>query len=237
MDHDHTTDGRPIWYWVAYQGVHSHLDLLSWNPEELKTDHSEIIYDVNDEGATLHLRTNQVKQITGPLTYMRHVFESHNSGPVIPEDPVQPFSPNNWNTHTSLHMRTYLVNNTPSPLWPNPIRSGPISSSRTTEFSSVALELMGYRKSIKREIAAHPTLKNETYFDSFNRSLFIVSKSHECSEILDSTYTPGSAPEQKGLFEAKQTFMFSVFNANLLTDQGKTIVRKHLATTDGQTVW
>ena len=32
-------------------------------------------------------------------------------------------------------------------------------------------------------------------------------------------------------------FMFSVFNANLLTDMGKTIVRKHLNTTDVQAVW
>ena len=31
--------------------------------------------------------------------------------------------------------------------------------------------------------------------------------------------------------------MFSVFNVNLLTDMGKTIVSKHLNTTDAQTVW
>ena len=31
--------------------------------------------------------------------------------------------------------------------------------------------------------------------------------------------------------------MFSVFNANLQTDMGKTIVRRHLANTDAQAVW
>ena len=31
-------------------------------------------------------------------------------------------------------------------------------------------------------------------------------------------------------------FMFSVFNANLQTDMGKTIVRRHLDTTDAQSV-
>ena len=40
----------------------------------------------------------------------------------------------------------------------------------------------------------------------------------------------------KQIFEAKQTFMFSVFNANLQTDMGKTIVRRHLAYTDAQAV-
>ena len=36
---------------------------------------------------------------------------------------------------------------------------------------------------------------------------------------------------------AKQTSMFSVFDANLQTDMGETIVRRHLTTTDAQSVW
>ena len=51
------------------------------------------------------------------------------------------------------------------------------------------------------------------------------------------TYSPGSGPEEQEHFEAKQTFMFSVFNADLQTDMGKTIVRRHLANTDAQSVW
>ena len=51
------------------------------------------------------------------------------------------------------------------------------------------------------------------------------------------TILPGSEPEEQELLEAKQTFMFSVFNANLQTDMGKTIVRRHLASTDAQSVW
>ena len=35
----------------------------------------------------------------------------------------------------------------------------------------------------------------------------------------------------------KQTFMFSVFNAKFQTDMEKTIVRRHLANTDAQSVW
>ena len=54
---------------------------------------------------------------------------------------------------------------------------------------------------------------------------------------MDPTYTPGSEPEKQELFEAKQAFMFSVFSANLQTDMGKTIVRRHLANTDAQPVW
>ena len=77
---------------------------------------------------------------------------------------------------------------------------------------------MGFKKGIKREIAAYPSLKDERYFDGFKRSLLIVAKTHECNDVLDPNYTPGSEPEEQELFEAKQTFMFSVFNANLQTD-------------------
>ena len=95
---------------------------------------------------------------------------------------------------------------------------------------------MGFKKGIKREMAAYPSLKDERYFDGFKRSLLIVAKTHECNEVLDPSYTPGSEPEEQELFEAKQTFMFSVFNANLQTDMGKIIVRRHLANIDTQVV-
>ena len=95
---------------------------------------------------------------------------------------------------------------------------------------------MGFKKGIKREIAAYPSLKDERYFDGFERSLFIVAKTHKCNEVLDPNYTPGSEPEEKEIFEAKQNFMFSVFNANLQTDMQKTIVRRHLVHTGAQAV-
>ena len=135
------------------------------------------------------------------------------------DDPFHPFSPE------------------PNPNGPEPVPSGPIPSSRPTGYSPPALEMMGFKKGIKREITAYPSLKDERYFDGFKRSLFIVAKTHECNEVLDPNYTPGSEPEEKELFEAKQTFMFSVFNANLQTDMEKTIVRRHLANTDAQAVW
>ena len=90
------------------------------------------------------------------------------------------------------------------------------------------------KKGIKREV---PSLKDEKYFDGFKRSLFIVANSHEYNEVLEPSYTPGSEPEEQELFEAKQIFMFSVFNANLQTDMGKTTVRRHLTNTDAQSVW
>ena len=134
-------------------------------------------------------------------------------------------------------LRTFLIQHLPNPIVPEPVLSGPISSSRPTGYSTVAIELMGFKKGIKREIAAYPSLTDERYFDGFKRSLLIVAKTHECSDVLNPNYTPGSEPEEKELFETKKAFMFSVFNANLQTDMGKTIVRRHLAYTNAQAVW
>ena len=99
------------------------------------------------------------------------------------------------------------------------------------------LELASFKNSIKREASAYSTLKDERYFDKFQRALFITAKSHDLSEILDLTYTQGPSPEEQELFEAKQIFMYKVFNETLLTDMGRTKVRKYLKTTDAQAVW
>ena len=50
----------------------------------------------------------------------------------------------------------YLIQYLPNPLWPDPVPSRPISSTRPTGYSTAAIELMGFKKGIKREIAAYP---------------------------------------------------------------------------------
>ena len=232
-----SVNGIALRQWVHFQGVHNILDLLSWDKEELKGVPAQQVYSLDDHGQGLYLRTNQIKQMCGLITYMKHVFVAYNSDIDPRDDPFHPFMPDEWSQQTSTMLRTYLIQNIPDPHGPEPFSSGPISSSRPTAYSPAAIELMGFKKGIKREIAAYPSLKDERFFDGFTTSLFIVTKTHECNEDLDPTYNPGSEPEEHELFEAKQTFMFSVFNANLQTDMGKTIVRRHLANTDAQSIW
>ena len=102
--------------------------------------------------------------------------------------------------------------------------------------SPIYFELASFKKSIKREASVYSILKDEKYFDKFQRDFFITAKSHDVSEILDPTYTPDPSPEEQELFEAKQIFMYKVFNETLLTDMGRTKVRKYLKTTDAQAV-
>ena len=109
------------------------------------------------------------------------------------------------------------------------------SSTATEPRNTSSQKLVSFRKGIKRDETAYPTLKDERYFDSFSRSLYVTAKSHECEDVLDPEYIPSNS--EKELFEAKQVFMFSVLDKHLLTDMGKTIVRKYVHTTDAQSVW
>ena len=99
------------------------------------------------------------------------------------------------------------------------------------------LEIASFKNSIKREVSAYSVLNDERYFDKFKRNLFITAKSHDVSDILDPTYTPGPSPEQQEIFEAIKIFMYKVFNETLLTDMGRTKVRKYLKPTDAQALW
>ena len=96
------------------------------------------------------------------------------------------------------------------------------SSTATEPRNTSNQKLVSFRKGTKREETAYPTLKDERYFDSFSRSLYIAAKSHECEEVLDPEYTPTNT--EKELFEAKQVFMFSALDKLLLTDMGKPLL-------------
>ena len=182
--HDPTSDpGIALRQWVHFQGVHNILDLLSWDQEDVKTIPAQQVYSLDGHGLDLYLRIKQVKQMCELITYMKHVFGAYNSDIEPWDDPFHPFTPDEWSQQTSTMLWTYLIQNLSD--GPEPVPSGPISSSRPTGYSPAAIELMGFKKGIEREIAAYPSLKDERYFDGFKRSLFIVEKSHECNEVLE----------------------------------------------------
>ena len=123
LGHDHTTEpGMALRQWVHHhhQGIHHLMDLLSTDPEELKTDQTQQVYSIDDHGQGIYLRTSQV-QICGLLTYIKIVFQSYNSGIESQDNPFHPFLPDEWSQHTSSQMRMYLVQNLPDPHGPAPV--------------------------------------------------------------------------------------------------------------------
>ena len=53
------------------------------------------------------------------------------------------------------------------------------SSTATEPRQTSNQKLASFRKVIKPEAVAYPTLKDERYFDGFSRSLYITAKSYE----------------------------------------------------------
>ena len=188
LGNDPTSDpGIALRQWVHFQGLHNILDLLSWDQEELKAVPPQQVYSLGNHGQGLYLTTNQIKQMCGLITYVKHVFGAYNSDIDPRDDPFHPFTPDEWSQQTSTMLITFLIQNLPNPNRLEPVPSGPISSSRPTGYSPSAIQLMDFKKGIKREIAAYPSLKDERYFDGFKRSLLIVAKTYECNEVLDPT--------------------------------------------------
>ena len=228
---------------VLYHLIHDPTDFwLSWDPSDPE-DIRLLQKYAESNGSIAYLPSTLVKNLIGLWEFMNLLIkqdrpddEKYNKLYYLMDD--------QWTKLTAYDMRSALIDEkqekqnshmssaTPchmphlrSPTSPVPVRS------------PMYLELASFKKSIKREVSAYSTLKDERYFDKFQRDLFTTAKSHDVSEILDPTFTPGPSPEEQELFEAKQIFMYKVFNETLLTDMGRTKVRKYLKTTDAQAVW
>ena len=65
----------------------------------------------------------------------------------------------------------------------------------------------------------------------------MTARAHDCEEILQPTFRPRGDADSLELFSLKNDFMYSVFNNCLLSDMGKTIVRKHLDSINAQCIW
>ena len=130
-----------------------------------------------------------------------------------------PLSEPNWRSQTRGKFMKFLIMN----------------STNTKDSKATSNhKLLSFRKGIKREESAYPTLKDERYFNVSSRSLYITAKSHECEQMLDPDYIQKES--EKELFNAKHIFMFAVLDKHLLTDMGKTIARRYVHDNDAQSV-
>ena len=168
-----------------------------------------LIFDLNDltPGGTLcHYKetaeaeetkmmpTTPLKELYNLCRYIQHLILKSEFD-YDDEDFDNPLAEYNWLLQTRGKFMKVVI-----------YHSSPATEPRETSNQ----KLVSFRKGIKREETACPTLKDERYFDSFSRSLYITAKSHECKEVLDPEYTP-SISEQE-LYDAKQVFMFSVLD-------------------------
>ena len=208
--------------WVKDNDMTDFTSMLTYTADKFTPTGSFCYYKekVDSETPTL-MQTKLLQELYNLRRYITHIM---NESDYDPDDPDfdHPLSEHNWLSQARGRFMKYVIY-----ILSGGLESRPISNKNQ--------KLVSFKKGIKREETAYPTLKDERDFDGLSRSLYITAKPHECEQVLDPDYTPSNA--EKDLFEAKQIFMFSVFDKHLLTDMGKTIVRKYVHTTDAQSVW
>ena len=218
LNHDPKTQmGIIMRSWVKDNDMTDFTSMLMYTADKF-TPTASLCYfkeKVDAETPTM-MPTILLQEVYNLRRYITHVM---NESYYDPDDPDfgHPLSEHNWLSQTRgkiMKPAIYTLS--------DGVESRPIPNKNQ--------KLVSFKKGIKREETAYSTLKDERYFDSSSRSLYITAKSHECEQVLDPDYTPRNA--EKDLFETKQIFMFSVSEKHLLTVMGETIVRKYVCTTD-----
>jgi hypothetical protein len=79
-------------------------------------------------------------------------------------------------------------------------------------------------------------LKEDKYFNSWNRGFVATAHMHHTHLILDEGYNPTTVVE-KALFQEMQVFMYAVLEEHLKTDKGKSLVSENESTHDAQSIY
>ena len=208
LNHGNKTEvGIIMRSWVKDNNLEDMNDLLIHDPNDFTPTGILSQYKVPAEAEeTKPMPLTPLKELYNFNRYIQHlILESEFE--YDDEEYDNPLDEANWFLQTRGKYMKFVILN---------------SSTATEPRATSNQKLISFRKAIKREETAYPTLKDERYFDSFSRSLYITAKSLECEDVLDLEYTPSNS--ERELFDAKQVFMFSVLDKHSLTDMGKTIV-------------
>ena len=192
--------------------------------------------DTTQPNSLVSLKPYFIRHLIMLRKYIHHlVQDSHLS--VSSDATDYALEPDNF-LHTTFHQfMSWKLNEitTSSPSPPTSVTpSDPRAAPSTPSCSS---QLLNYKRGIKRDISAYPTLEDEKYYESFKRSVLVTARANVCEEILQPTFRPRRDADSLELFRLKNDFMYSVFNKCLLSDMGKTIVRKRLDNMNAQRVW
>jgi len=109
-------------------------------------------------------------------------------------------------------------------------------SSKLTTTSSTFSSTSEFTKGMKRSPADYGELKNDGNWKQWKRDLKTTAASHGVLDVLDPKYKPVTT-EDINLFQAMNTFMYSVFQKKLHTSKAKRPLLKYLETMDAQKVY
>ena len=209
-----------------------------WELDTLQYDAIIVCFpsrDTTQPHSSVSLKPNSIGHLIMLRKYIHHlVQDSHLSVSSDATDHVS--EPANF-LHTTFHQFMSWKLNEITTSSPSPPPSVTASDPRATPSSpSSSSQLLNFKRGIKRDISAYPTLKDKKYYESFKRSVLVTARAHYCEEILQPTLRPSGDADSQELFRSINDYMYSVFNKCLLSDMGKTIVREYLDIMNAQRV-
>jgi hypothetical protein len=113
------------------------------------------------------------------------------------------------------------------------VNQGPAASAPSARVRDPIEE---FKRGIKRDVSRFPIFKDEKQWDAWNRTTVAQAHAQDLAEVFDPKYVPNTT-EDKALFLKKQDFVFGIFVATLLTDQGKDYVRTYATARDAQSIY
>jgi Reverse transcriptase (RNA-dependent DNA polymerase) len=116
---------------------------------------------------------------------------------------------------------------TPKPTPPYASSSAPMGDDLT------ALE---FRRGVKRDKTHYEDLKDDKFFNTWNRGFVATAHMHHTHLILDEGYYP-KTDNERAVFKEMQTFMYAVLEDHLKTDKGKSLVSHYESTRDAQSIY
>ena len=157
-----------------------------WELDTLQYDAITVCFpsrDPNQPDSLVSLEPNSIRHLIMLRKYIHHLAQtSHLSVASDASDHV--LEPANF-LHTTFHQfmswkLKEIITSSPS-LPPSITVSDPRAA---PSLSSCSSQLLNFKRGIKWDISAYPTIKNEKYYESFKRSVLVTARAHDCEEIL-----------------------------------------------------
>ena len=99
-----------------------------------------------------------------------------------------------------------------------------------------SLTLQEFRRGVKRDKSHYEDLKDDKYFNSWNRGFAATARMHQTHLVLDENYSPTSEAEY-AVFMEMQVFMYAVLEDHLKTGKGKSLVSQYEENHDAQSIY
>ena len=222
---------HPIALFLEKEGIDDIEDLLSYEDSDIRDGSYH-----DENGMELDLLKSHALRLINFRTWIQYLQQEIRPG-FMDFDCYMSLNASDWQVFcVQIGPGLGLIGNAKSSIKPsfNP----PSVPSSQVQSAPPKNSVSNFYKSIKRDKMAYTKLTKPEYMETWHRTFVATCKTHDCTDILDPTFRPDpNDSEEIKLFEAKQEFMFSVFDYCLQTDITKDLVRAHELTCDAQSIY